>query len=73
MELNNFERQIKEKLEQREIRPAEQAWEKISSRLEAREAPEKKTLFQVWSCCGLAGFACNISLVVSLRRECRHN
>ena len=42
MELNKFEKQIKEQLNSREIQPSEMAWDKLDTMLTAAEKPKRK-------------------------------
>lgn len=42
MELNKLETQFKEKLNSREIKPSEMAWNKLDSKLSAAEEPKRK-------------------------------
>ena len=42
MELNKFEKQIKEQLNSREIKPSEMAWDKLDTMLTAAEKPKSK-------------------------------
>ena len=42
MELNRLEKQIKEQLDLREIKPSEMAWNKLDSLLSAAEKPKRK-------------------------------
>ncbi|MGI9552551.1 MAG: hypothetical protein ACR2MT_15215 [Aurantibacter sp.] len=42
MERNKFERQFKEQMQNREIRPSANAWKKISAQLEASKKPKNK-------------------------------
>lgn len=47
MELNNIEKQIREKLKEREIQPSNQAWDRLDAMLSVEEGkPEKKSF--VW-------------------------
>lgn len=43
---NNIEKQIREKLNTREIQPSAQAWDRLDAMLTVSEQPKKKTLFR---------------------------
>ncbi|WP_425234305.1 hypothetical protein [Ulvibacterium sp.] len=45
MEPNNFEKHIKKQLEQRELQPSSQAWQKVADRLEGAPTPKSNRFF----------------------------
>lgn len=61
MELNNFEEHIKKQLEQRELQPSPQAWQKVADRLEV--VPKRRSNRFLWY--GIAASFMGL-LVVSL-------
>lgn len=54
MTLHNFEKQIKDKLKEREIRPSESAWHRISSALE-EDQPRRTNYFRYGIAAGFIG------------------
>ncbi|MFD2567744.1 hypothetical protein [Pseudotenacibaculum haliotis] len=57
---NNLDREIREKLQHREIQPSASAWERLSAQLDAVEEKKKKNWFLY------IGYAASIALIVSL-------
>ena len=45
MALNNFEKQIQQKLNNREIKPSESSWDRLDAMLSMEEKPKKKAIF----------------------------
>jgi len=58
---NKFEKHIKQRLEEREIRPSINAWSRISEQLEGGESPKTNTVFRYAIAASFIGF-----LVVSI-------
>ena len=57
---NNLDREIREKLQHREIQPSASAWERLSAQLDAVEEKKKRNWFLY------IGYAASIALIVSL-------
>lgn len=57
---NNLDREIREKLQNREIQPSASAWERLSAQLDAVEEKKKRNWFLY------VGYAASIALIVSL-------
>ncbi|MEQ6123950.1 hypothetical protein AAON49_07115 [Pseudotenacibaculum sp. MALMAid0570] len=57
---NNLDREIREKLQGREIQPSASAWERLSAKLDVVEQKKKKSWFLY------VGYAASILLIVSL-------
>ena len=47
MELNNFEKQIQQKLKNREIKPSANSWDRLDAMLSMEEKPKKKGFFWI--------------------------
>lgn len=45
MELNNFEKQVQQKLNHREIKPSANSWDRLDAMLSVEEKPKKKGFF----------------------------
>jgi len=46
MELNNFEKQVQQKLSNREIKPSDNSWDRLDAMLSVQEKPVKKSNFK---------------------------
>lgn len=46
MELNNFEKQVQQKLSNREIKPSDNSWDRLDAMLSVQEKPIKKSNFR---------------------------
>lgn len=47
MELNNFEKQARQKLNQREVKPSINSWDRLDAMLNVEEKPKKKGFFWI--------------------------
>ena len=57
MALNNFEKQIQQKLNNREIKPSENSWDRLDAMLSMEEKPKKKGFFWMNIAASLIVFA----------------
>ncbi len=63
-----LEKQIKEKLDQRQIQPSNDAWERLATKLDAVESPRKKRLPVYWIAASVIGLLI-LSIVFLLNRD----
>ena len=47
MGLNNFEKQVQQKLSNREIKPSENSWDRLDAMLSVEEKPKNKGFFWI--------------------------
>lgn len=67
MEQNNFEKQLKEQLQGREIKPSEDAWNRISRQLEITKTPKSKNLLWYGNVAGFIGMIFVSVLYLTMR------
>lgn len=69
MEQNNFEKQLKEQLQGREIKPSEGAWNKISGQLEVAKTPKSKNFRWYGIAAGFIGILFVSVLYLTMRER----